>query len=1183
MFNNLKVGTRLMFGFGLMIALLIVIIGIDLRHSWISEQNLDRIVIVNNERLKLTNHIVDEARNTAISVRNLLIAGYSGAGAGRSREVVAGLAAERTRYAGYFSELEKIMPPDDTKGLLLFDKVRSAEKVASRLQDQVVALAVAGKTGEATAFMNGKAYPAVSEWIREADNFIHHNEARNLMRFNQVQQTSRAARLSMLWAGSAALVISIFAVVMLSLSVTNPLKSVVKAADRVASGNLEEELVPLSGRSDEFGTLQRAFGDMVAKLRENRAAEQRDNWLKSGLARLSLALLGDPAPSELAGKVVAEISAYLGAQAGAVYLALEGNAPGFSLAGSCAYGKSEALPKVFRPGEGLVGQAAAERRIIIVRDVPKDYYRVTSGLGERVPGFLYVCPLVNEGRVKGVLELGTFAELAGQQLEYLDRALPGVALAVESAEARFKLARSLEESQAQGEELQAQQEELRAANETLADQTQALKASEEELKTQQEELQVTNEELEEKNNLLDRQNRDVEAARRDIEEKAADLALASKYKSEFLANMSHELRTPLNSLLLLAQVLVQNKEGNLTPEQVEAARIIYGGGSDLLSLINEILDLSKIEAGRMEVRRENIRVADLADGARVAFSHVAADKGLKLEVEISADAPAELVSDRKRLDQILRNLLSNALKFTEAGSVSLLFTRPAAGEGLVKAGLPPEQCLAVAVRDTGIGIAPASQQRVFEAFQQADGSTARKYGGTGLGLSISTELARLLGGEIKLKSEPGKGSVFTLYLPVVPTAAAGHKAVASSATALPDDREDLAGSARVILVVEDDQNFAKLLYTKCRGRGFKCLLAGSGEAGLELARKYLPAAVLLDVGLPGMNGWAVLDALKNNVETRHIPVHIISAGESPAEALRRGAVGYAAKPVTAEDVEAAFARLERAWSGNARRLLLVENSPEMRARTKELISGADVKVDAVGTGAEALAALRAGGYDCVVLDLGLPDIDGMDLLKKLEGEGAALPPVIIHTARDLTREEEAAFRERAESIIIKDVRSQERLLDEVSLFLHRVVGEMPEKKGRIIRDLHDAEQLLKGRKVLIVDDDMRTAFAMSRLLAQRGMKPLKAEDGEKALRLLEKNPDTDLVLMDIMMPVMDGYEAMRRIRAQEKFRKLPIIVLTAKAMPEDRAKCLAAGANDYIPKPVDPERLFSLMQIWLCR
>ena len=972
-------------------------------------------------------------------------------------------------------------------------------------------------------------------------------------------------------------------------------------ADQISQGNLEVDL----GGDPSSGTgIRASIGQMLLSLRENRARTRRQDWLKTGIARLNEVMSGDPEIDTLAAKVISAVATYLDAQVGAFYLAQNGGRPTFSLRGSYAYTKRKNLANAFALGEGLVGQAALEKQQILLKNVPEDYLKVTSGLGERVPRFICVTPFVYEDRVKGVVEIGTLNELTDDELEYLSQAMPALAIAVQSAENRTTLAESLQQSQQLREELQAQQEELKVANEELEEQTQRLGESERRLKQQQEELQVTNEELEEKNELLERQKREVERARKDIEDKAEEVALASKYKSEFLANMSHELRTPLNSLLLLSQGLTENKEGNLTDDQVESARIIHGGGSDLLNLINEILDLSKIEAGRMDLRLGAIQIGDLEQGLRSTFGHMAERRDLELDMAIAEDCPREIVSDKTRIEQIVKNLLSNAIKFTETGTVRVTFGRPAPGTDLSRSGLSPSESLAIAVSDTGIGIAPDQQKTIFEAFQQADGGIARKYGGTGLGLSISRELARLLGGEIRLESEPGAGSTFTLHLPLavaaereVPATPTGRLAASRpdagrsqdvpkdkiAALQIEDDRDTLDRDSRVILVIEDDPAFARILRQHCHDKGFKCLASATGEAGLELARKHLPSAVILDIRLPGMDGWAVLATLKGDTRTRHIPVHVVSVEEASSEALRMGAVGHATKTLGREGLEEAFASIERLTAGKPRRLLVVEDDAELRKRTVELIGNGDVKADQAATGEEALAALRSGRYDCVVLDLGLPDMSGLAVLETLEREGVKVPPVIIHTARDLTRAEEAGLREHADSIVVKDVRSQERLLDEVSLFLHRVVSQMPERRRQIIRDLHDTDALLRDKKVLIVDDDMRTVFAMSQMLAGRGMRPLKAENGDKALRLLAEHPDVDLVLMDIMMPVMDGYEAIARIRAQDRFRRLPIIALTAKAMKEDRAKCIAAGANDYLPKPVDQDRLVSLMRVWLYR
>ncbi|HCC54890.1 MAG TPA: hypothetical protein DEQ20_08215 [Desulfobulbaceae bacterium] len=1207
MFKDMKVGFRLALGFTMVLILMLAIIGVSLRHAKENHAELERIVKINNVRIQLANQMTDEARDTAIVIRNILLATHiiNPKSSGGIQKHQDHLAKIRKEYSASATTLERLITKDDAKGLDLFRKADTAATAARPLQDHVIELTEAGKHEEAIYFMNTKAYPAVKQWINDTEDLIHHNEERNTIRYTAAEEAAHAAFITLLILGAGAIGLSVLIIFFLNRSITQPLSLSVEAADRIATGDLATDIHIPEARRDEIGILIQSLNKMVAALRENRDLLQRQDWLKTGIARLNEVMSGDPDITSLAAKVISEIATYLDAQAGVIYVAQEGSNGTLVLMGSYAYTKRKNLSNVFKPGEGTVGQAALEKKQILIQNVPEDYFKITSGLGERLPRFICVTPFIYENKVKGVIEVGSLDEMTDQQMAYLNQAMPALALAIESAEGRTRLANSLQESQALTEELQAQQEELRTTNEELEAQTSALQSSEEKLRIQQEELQVTNEELEEKNELLDRQKRDVEKARKDLEEQAKDLALASKYKSEFLANMSHELRTPLNSLLLLAQSLSENKVGNLSEEQVESARIIYGSGSDLLSLINEILDLSKIEAGRMDLQLGSVRINDLADSMRSSFGHMAEDKGLNLEITVQEDIPSEITSDRKRIEQVIKNLIANAIKFTDAGNIAVTFARPSPNTKLSRSNLPASECLAVAVKDSGIGISPENHKKIFEAFQQVDGGTARKFGGTGLGLSISRELVRFLGGEIQVESELGKGSTFTLYLPVslssgrktapdhtatVTVAKAnqnpGHDATRLGASALQikDDRDTLHQEDRAILVIEDDPNFALILYRKCHDKGLKCLAAPTGEEGLELAAKYQPAAIILDIRLPGMDGWAVLSALKENTNTRHIPVHIISIEADPGKAFRMGAIGSATKPLNQDDLEEAFHQLEQITSGRPKRMLLVEDNPVSRSITVKLIGdGENVKIDAVDTGKKAQEALRSAEYDCVVLDLGLPDMDGLEMLETLKHEGVKLPPVIVYTGRDLSSEEEMALREHSASIIVKDVRSQERLLDEVSLFLHRVVNEMPTKQRKIILDLHDTDALLRDKKVLIVDDDMRTTFAMSRFLTERGMKTLKAENGDKALRLLEEHPDVDIVLIDIMMPVMDGYEAMKRIRNQEKFRKLPMIALTAKAMPEDRQKCLTAGANDYLPKPVNQDRLVSMMRVWLYR
>jgi CheY-like chemotaxis protein len=784
-----------------------------------------------------------------------------------------------------------------------------------------------------------------------------------------------------------------------------------------------------------------------------------------------------------------------------------------------------------------------------------------------------------------------------------------------------------QELQSQSEELQAQQEELQQTNKELEEQAASLKASEELLQTQQEELQQTNEELEEKAQLLEEQNRrieiknrEIELARAALEEKAEQLSLSSRYKSEFLANMSHELRTPLNSLLILAKLLAENPDSNLNEKQIEFANTIYGAGSDLLGLINDILDLSKVEAGRMDVNVADVKLSDLRDFVERSFRPVAEDRNLGFEIEVhGANVPPTIETDEQRLQQILKNLLSNAFKFTQTGGVKLRVGlaegRQFASEVLAHA----DAVLEFTVEDTGVGIPRDKLRLIFEAFQQADGTTSRRYGGTGLGLSISREIARLLGGEIHVSSEVDTGSSFTLFLPATftphehapreetfqdavvfpsdtdtdgdaplpPAPPALEKPELDPTLLLPsevrDDRDDIQEGDRVVLIVEDDSELARTELEVARERGFKGIVAVRGDSGLALAHEFKPDAIILDMKLPVMDGWTVLDHLKHHPETRHIPVHIVSAGDGRQNALKAGAVAFVEKPISKESLDETFGEILSFIDRDVRRLLLVEDDEAQRTAVEELIGGGeDVEVTGVGSSKEALEALGEQRYDCMVLDLKLPDMGGFDLLEKLkEDERLSSMPVIVYTGKQLTRKEETSLRKFSEAIVVKDASSPERLLDETSLFLHRVERKLPQEKRRMLEQLHSAEDVFKDRKILIVDDDVRNVFALTSVLESHGMEVIYAENGKDGIEALRLNPDVDLVLMDIMMPELDGYQTMQSIRADETFKQLPIISLTAKAMKGDREKSIASGASDYITKPVDTDQLLSLMRVWL--
>ena len=727
-----------------------------------------------------------------------------------------------------------------------------------------------------------------------------------------------------------------------------------------------------------------------------------------------------------------------------------------------------------------------------------------------------------------------------------------------------------------------------------------------------------------KKKSMQQQNEELERARQELEKQTHQLEVASKYKSEFLANMSHELRTPLNSILILSQLLAKNKDSNLNEKQVESANAIHSSGSDLLRLINEILDLSKVEAGKIELYFENSPLSELFSDLNRVFKDIADSKGIGFSIVIDKGLPDTIYTDAHRLQQILRNLLTNAFKFTHQGNVCLNISRPSTELCAFK-GLDPATSVAFAVIDDGIGIPEEKQAAIFEAFQQADGSTSRTYGGTGLGLSISREFVKLLGGSIHLKSEVNKGSVFTIVLPEKPATDTNESSSAmqqhcaletppvvspppalettSSARqrqpetdsepapqiappdlpdAVNDDRKSVKSDDKSLLIIEDDIHFAKVIKDFAKERGFKCLVAEDGETGLHFADYYIPSAILLDIGLPGIDGWAVMERLKENPKLRHIPVHFISGHDSSLDALRMGAVGFLTKPVSMEAIESALGKIENLITKPVRKLLVVEDDPIQRESIKQLIGNGDVETTLASSGAEAFEKLTSGAYDCMILDLGLNDMSGFELLDKLKNnENCSRVPVIIYTGHELSRDEEKELRKYADSIIIKGVKSPERLLDETALFLHRVEANLPQDKRNMLKKIHNKESVLQGKTILLVDDDMRNVFALSNVLEEKGMEVVIARNGQECIDKLHKNDSVDLILMDIMMPQMDGYEAMREIRNEQKYKSLPIIALTAKAMKGDRNKCIEAGANDYLAKPVNTDKLISMLRVWL--
>jgi HAMP domain-containing protein/CheY-like chemotaxis protein/signal transduction histidine kinase len=1046
-------------------------------------------------------------------------------------------------------------------------------------------------------------------------------------------------------------------------SLTLQVRAIADVATAVTRGDLSRQIaVEAQGELDE---LKNNLNQMIANLKTTSEKNNEQDWLKTNLAKFSNMMQGQKDLEAVSKLIMSELTPLVSAHHGTFYIMAEENStPVLKLIASYAYKERKHIGSRFYLGEGLVGQAALEKKPILLTNVPDDYIRITSGLGEAPPRNILVLPVLFEGEVKAVIELASFLPFSQIHQLFLDQLAESVGVVINMISANMRTAELLEQSQSltlelqsQSEELRTQQEELKKSNAELEAQATTLRTSEELLKDQQEELQQVNEELEEKASLLAEQNRkveskneEVESARLALEEKADQLALSSKYKSEFLANMSHELRTPLNSLLILARLLSENKDGNLTPKQVEFAQTILTSGSDLLTLINDVLDLSKVEAGKMDVNPSDVRLTEVKEFVERSFDALADQKGLGFNVELNPDLPPAIYTDGGRLQQVLKNLLSNAFKFTQQGDVTLTIRRAEKGRRFQNLNLESaSEVLAFAVTDTGIGIPKDKQRLIFEAFQQADGTTSRKFGGTGLGLSISREIARLLGGEIRVESTENKGSTFTLFLPARYTpretgpdreeadtsdfmspsrrAQGGGSQIGGSQTgvaqpmrpparntnarrdqrrskpagdalqymperrAVPqmviaDDRESIEEGDRTVLVIENDQNFAKVLLDMARDKGYKGVVELDGEAGLKAAREIRPDAITLDIDMPGMDGFQVLDRLKRDPETRHVPVHIISGVERKGEGLKAGAIAFLAKPVSKEALDTAFARISAFIDTMPKSLLVVEDNEAQRQSIVELIAHDDVDITAVASAEEALEKLHEKHFDCMVLDLGLRTgaMTGFDLLEKVKSDPENHDlPIIIYTGRDLGWEDETKIKKYAETIIVKDVKSPERLLDETALFLHRVEAKLPEQKRKMLEHLHDADSVVAGKTVLVVDDDVRNIFSLTSMLEDHGMVVRFAENGKQAIEQLKKDPDVDAVLMDVMMPEMDGYETTKAIRAMDEFKALPIIALTAKAMKGDREKCIAAGASDYITKPVDTEQLLSLLRVWLYR
>ncbi|MCF6777210.1 response regulator [Thiotrichales bacterium 19X7-9] len=963
----------------------------------------------------------------------------------------------------------------------------------------------------------------------------------------------------------------------------NIVHDVTKVAESVIQGDYSTKL-------DGETNLNIAINQMIDGLDMAAKENKREAWLKTGQAQLAEKLRGDLDMASLCHNTIEYIVKYLSAQVGVFYL-LKGDQ--LILMGSYAYQHRKNLSNEFKIGEGIIGQTVLEKQSMIIENLPDDYLPIGSGLGSANARTLLIKPVVFEGNVKAIIEIGAFNKFEDIHLAFLDVVNDGIAVAIESAKSRDKMADLLKDSQVKSKELEAQSEKLEAINKDLEAQSEKIKASQEELKSQSDELQATNEELEEKTQALEEQKLDIERKNSDLEkskqllqDKASELQTSSKYKSEFLSNMSHELRTPLNSLLILAQSFMDNDDGNLSEDQIEKAGIIYNSGKDLLNLINDILDLSKVEAGKLKVELSQYSPETLVKSLHTSLDPLAKKNDINFKFNIGKTVTTKAVSDPMRLEQILKNLLSNAIKFTPpGGDVTLSVFKPEDDDHFSRNALHDiDNIIAFAVKDTGIGITKEDQNAIFEAFQQVDGATNRKYNGTGLGLTISRQLAQLLGGEIQLESEVDQGSTFTLLVPV--NLSGDMKVMITESTHKSENQAKKSVSSSntlntepLILVIEDDDQFKKILTSNLSDKKLQYVTTSTAKEGFEIARKRSPTAIILDVGLPDMSGLELLEQLKAHNDTKEIPVHIVSASDVKEKSITKGAVGFISKPLDKSKLMMLIDNASDVLQEPINKVLIVEDDQIQAQAIAKSIDSDHAEVSIASSAKEAVKILKSKRVHCMILDLKLPDKSGLDLLSEINNDQTIIQPaVIINTAKDITQKEEQQLNQYTPTIVLKGADSPQRLTDEVNLFLHKT-GHKSQIDYSQFKTLKGID--LSGYKIMLVDDDMRNNIALGSYLRKHGLETVIADNGQLALDCLEDNQDVDLVLMDVMMPVMDGYTTMKKIRAQKAYQSLPIIALTAKAMSEDRDKCIKAGANDYLTKPVDLEKLFNLMNVWL--
>ncbi|AJS60143.1 response regulator [Paenibacillus sp. IHBB 10380] len=1225
----MKIKTKLLIGFSTLMLIMIVLtmIGYD-RLSYMNEQ-LDQVYQERYVKVRNTSGMRGEVNTSSRMLMDMLLTDTnSSIDNSKDRQE---LESTITRANQYMNQLME--SGDTTEEKQVLNRVQEAWSEFEEYEQVEIELLTTGNLEEALAYRNQTGLAVQIKALDSLNELATYQD----LRIDQEMKDIKAAYTSTIQMTTAIMVVGLLLglgiIMWIIPSITKGLNVINMMISSFGKGKIKTIRRINITSKDEIGEVAHVFKEMAEDIEKKQQLEmkylqsQKDqNWLSSHTSQVTELLRGVQSLKQLSQTFISEFTPVLGAHYGAVYIQGDPNHPNrLSVYGTYASSGDVLAKEVVEIGEGLIGQSAMDKKAIYINKVPEDYLSIQSGLGSSSPVSLLVYPILFENELLGVVELASFTSFTPLQRELISQLTSNLGIVINNVSRRLRVEELLRESQAlteelqcQSEELQTQQGELRRSNDNLEEQTSALRRSEVLLQRQQEELEQFNTELiaktrtmEDQVQQLEEKNYEIEKTSTQLEQQAIQLSITAKYKSEFLANMSHELRTPLNSLLILSQLLSENKGGNLNAKQVEYAHTIYMSGADLLKMIDEILDLSKVDAGKMDINREVIRLKDLDNFVKQNFMPLADQKQLSLNIKYGDYLPDEVVTDGHRLKQILRNLLSNAFKFTNAGSISFGINLANSNElpGHLK---KDQEYIALSVKDSGIGIPIDKRDIIFEAFQQVDGTTSRKYGGTGLGLSISRELSHLLGGYIDLQSSEGEGSCFTLYIPVNSPNEVLTEAEVAAATSsesmmsrvsfvdssyvgnvnnsimdhseepLEDDRHSLQENDKTLLIIEDDVKFAAILLDMARTRGFKALVATKGDVGLSMAQTYLPSAIILDIQLPVMDGWAILNELKNSALTRHIPVHIVSVIDEVKQGLMMGAIAYLKKPSSKGALDEAFSHIESYTDNSLKHLLIVEDDEIQRNAIIEFINHDDVSITAASSGKEALMLLRNQRYDCMVLDLMLSDMTGFELLDQIrDDENLSDLPIIIYTGKDLDPKEEMKLRKYAESIIIKDVKSPERLLDETTLFLHRVEANLPDEKREILQRLHNKEELFDNKKILLVDDDIRNVFALSSVLESYGMEVIFAENGREAIDILEDRKDFDIVLMDMMMPEMDGYEAMTLIRQNPEYCKIPIIALTAKAMKEDRSKCIEAGASDYVKKPIQTEQLLSLMRVWL--